>query len=80
MYLNNKKVSFLVSLLMCCISAISYGQGNIKPDLVSTVDFKATKQTKALYANLKKISTRHVLFGHQDDLAYGVMWKDWHKN
>lgn len=39
------------------------------------VDKKATRKTKALYANLKGISGRGVVFGHQDDLAYGIGWK-----
>lgn len=47
--------------------------------LIKTVDPNATKQTKALYANLKKISQDHIMFGHQDALAYGVKWKGWHK-
>jgi mannan endo-1,4-beta-mannosidase len=38
-------------------------------------DKNATKKTKALYANLKAISGKGVLFGHQDDLAYGIGWK-----
>ncbi|MCB0563827.1 MAG: beta-mannosidase [Phaeodactylibacter sp.] len=46
---------------------------------LKTVDANATKRTKALYANLRKISSRHILFGHQDALAYGVMWREWHK-
>jgi mannan endo-1,4-beta-mannosidase len=39
-------------------------------------DPDATRQTRALYANLKKLSSEHILFGHQDDLAYGVNWRD----
>lgn len=35
----------------------------------------ATKETKALYHNLLKIAGKAILFGHQDDLAYGVNWK-----
>jgi len=42
---------------------------------IKTVDKKATKETKALYQNLKKIKETGILFGHQDDLAYGVHWK-----
>lgn len=38
------------------------------------VDQHATKQTKALNANLKRIAKVGVLFGHQEDLAYGVGW------
>jgi mannan endo-1,4-beta-mannosidase len=35
----------------------------------------ATRQTNALYQNLAKLRGKSVLFGHQDDLAYGVSWK-----
>jgi len=38
-------------------------------------DKKATRETIALYKNLKKLLTKGVMFGHQDDLAYGVGWK-----
>ena len=40
------------------------------------IDKKATKKTRALYANLKAIQGKGVLFGHQDDLAYGIGWKE----
>jgi mannan endo-1,4-beta-mannosidase len=36
------------------------------------VDANATAETRALFRNLKNISARHILFGHQDALAYGV--------
>lgn len=38
-------------------------------------DKNATKETKALYANLIKISKIGFLFGHQDGDAYGVKWR-----
>jgi mannan endo-1,4-beta-mannosidase len=41
----------------------------------SLSDPKATKETVALYKNLHQLSKKHILFGHQDDLAYGVNWK-----
>jgi hypothetical protein len=40
-----------------------------------TVDRKATKETQNLLFNLKKGLQKGILFGHQDDLAYGVKWK-----
>lgn len=40
------------------------------------IDKNATKKTTALYLNLQAISGEGVLFGHQDDLAYGVAWKN----
>ena len=39
------------------------------------IDKKATKQTVKLYNNLKKLLNKGIMFGHQDDLAYGVGWK-----
>jgi hypothetical protein len=39
------------------------------------VDKSASKQTKSLYFNLKKLLHKGIMFGHQDDLAYGVEWK-----
>ncbi|MCC9137600.1 glycoside hydrolase family 26 protein [Pontibacter silvestris] len=35
----------------------------------------ATQETKNLYSNLKNLSEKGVMFGHQDDLAYGVGWE-----
>lgn len=44
---------------------------NSKPE---PIDAKATPETKALYQNLKNL--KGIMFGHQDDLAYGTHWKD----
>lgn len=41
----------------------------------SVSDQLATKETVSLYKNLHKLSKNYILFGHQDDLAYGVNWK-----
>ena len=38
-------------------------------------DKKATKETIALYKNLKRLLDKGIMFGHQDDVAYGVGWK-----
>lgn len=42
-----------------------------KPKLI---DPNATKQTKALYANLKKLAKKGVMFGHQHATEYGHGW------
>jgi len=39
------------------------------------IDFKATKETKALYKNLRKLSKKHTLFGHQHATEYGHGWE-----
>ena len=56
------------SVLLLCLAFIH--TGNAQP-----VDKKATKETKALYKNLQSSLKKGILFGHQDDLAYGVNWK-----
>ena len=38
-------------------------------------DALATKETVALYNNLKRLLNKGIMFGHQDALAYGVDWK-----
>ena len=38
------------------------------------IDEKATKQTQALYRNLKSLSEKHILFGHQHATEYGHGW------
>lgn len=37
-------------------------------------DKKATPETKALYRNLRQMQGKSILFGHQDDTAYGIGW------
>ena len=38
------------------------------------IDPRATPETRALFFNLRQLARSHVLFGHQDDLAYGYDW------
>ena len=39
-----------------------------------TIDPQATTETRALFANLQKLSKKHTLFGHQHDTQYGHGW------
>jgi hypothetical protein len=39
------------------------------------IDSLAGKETKNLFFNLMKLKNKGIMFGHQDDLAYGVGWK-----
>lgn len=41
----------------------------------SPSDKSATKETANLYHHLQQLLNKGVMFGHQDDLAYGVGWK-----
>jgi hypothetical protein len=38
-------------------------------------DKEATHETARLFHNLNKLINKGIMFGHQDDLAYGVGWK-----
>lgn len=42
--------------------------------IAQIVNKRATKETKNFYQNLMKLTKIGVMFGHQDDLAYGVKW------
>ena len=39
------------------------------------VDARATAETRALFTNLRALAGRGMLFGHENDLAYGVTWR-----
>lgn len=58
------KISATLIFLIATISTIA-----AKP-----ADPKATKETVKLYQNLMKLQKKGVMFGHQDDLAYGHGW------
>src|SRR5215216_7568366 len=63
-----KKINllFFVAIIVCYHSAAQVHFPS---------DKQATKETIALYKNLKKLLNKGFMFGHQDDLAYGVNWK-----
>ncbi len=72
------KLVWVVSFIMLWPS-VGYNQKPTNYRKVKTVIPNATKETKALYYNLKMLAKTRVLFGHEDALAYGVKWKEWHK-
>ncbi len=59
-----------------CILALSMLPiGIVKAQSQLPADKNATKETINLYRNLKKSLQKGIMFGHQDDYAYGVGWK-----
>lgn len=44
--------------------------------LSAQIDKRATTETRNLYKNLKSISKKHILFGHQHALEYGHGWSN----
>ncbi len=61
--------NFLIVFILVFFSKYSFTQKT--PVLV---DAKATKETKALYKNLKELAKKHILFGHQHATEYGHGW------
>jgi hypothetical protein len=61
----------IVAALMVCLLP----SGIIAQEADLPADKQATKETANLYRNLKKQAGKGFMFGHQDDLAYGVGWK-----
>jgi mannan endo-1,4-beta-mannosidase len=49
-------------------------QFNFAQNTSILIDVNATKETKALYRNLKQLSGQHILFGHQHATEYGHGW------
>jgi mannan endo-1,4-beta-mannosidase len=68
-----KNITALLTLLYIGTSCSS--KKPLNDTNLSISDKKATLETTLLYKNLAKNSDTTVLFGHQDDLAYGVHWK-----
>jgi mannan endo-1,4-beta-mannosidase len=64
-----KSNSVFVFLLAVIVSCNATAQSQLPADK------NATAETVKLYGNLKKLAAKGFMFGHQDDLAYGVNWK-----
>lgn len=64
-------MSFLLSVIILTGCTSSANQTNAV-DL--PIDENATAETVALYNNLKELAKTNILYGHQDDLAYGYSW------
>lgn len=63
------------NLVLLLIFAVSFSKG-VNAQRNEPIDESATKETKALYHNLKKLSKEHTLFGHQHATEYGHGWSD----
>ncbi|HET6995404.1 MAG TPA: glycosyl hydrolase [Chitinophagaceae bacterium] len=62
-----KRMTTILYLLF--VPGICFSQKKMK-----LVDDKATKETKALFNNLSRLSEDHILFGHQHATEYGHGW------
>jgi mannan endo-1,4-beta-mannosidase len=68
------KQSLLFFLLISCSVSFAQTAINLSSNRVKLIDPDATKETKALYQNLHKLSKNHILFGHQHATEYGHGW------
>lgn len=65
-----KQHSMKILLTVLVFSVAFYLQAQQLP-----ADKNATKETVKLYNNLIRLLQKGIMFGHQDDLAYGYGWK-----
>ena len=74
---DTRPVFFPILILIAIVILILNPGPEVNADGSSgPADQKATRKTRALFMNLKDIAGKGILLGHQDDLAYGVGWKD----
>jgi len=72
---KNDRVSNEKAVSKSSHSDTKKGAGNNISESDLPSDKQATKETVRLYNNLKRLLDKGIMFGHQDDLAYGVGWK-----
>src|SRR6476620_6405869 len=60
------RLIFLQLIILCSLT--------INAQANRPIDAKATKETRALFKNLMKLSKHHTLFGHQHATEYGHGW------
>jgi mannan endo-1,4-beta-mannosidase len=63
------------SRFFCVVIFMAVADCSLFAQQVLPGDKNATKETSILYTNLFKLKEKGYMFGHQDDLAYGVNWK-----
>src|SRR6188768_3133889 len=68
-----KNILILLTAVLTGISCSS--KQAITNTNLSLSDKKATPETASLYKKLHQLTQKGYMFGHQDDLAYGVNWK-----
>ncbi|MEZ0611812.1 glycoside hydrolase family 26 protein [Fibrella sp. WM1] len=67
-------VFFSSILAFSLVTGVVTSSSTIAGPRPKLIDVHATKETKALYHNLDKLSRKHVLFGHQHATEYGHGW------
>ncbi len=72
---DQKKTVFIVFISLLLSSCASFNSLEYQKEIgVRLVDSLATKETVLLFRNLKTISEKKIIFGHQNSTHYGVFW------
>ena len=69
------KKTIRLLLIGIMVGALSQTSAQTTNSTASLSNSNATPETKILFQNLIQLKDKGILFGHQDDLAYGVNWK-----
>ena len=78
--MNRRPNLVVLAVLAVALAACTAGARSAPPTAAAArlprpVDALATAETRALFANLRRLPSRGVLFGHQETLAYGFTWR-----
>jgi mannan endo-1,4-beta-mannosidase len=73
-HLSTRRSCVALLVLVATVSCVHGRPSGEAPAGPQAADAKATPETKALFTNLERLEGKKVLFGHHDDLAYGVDW------
>lgn len=71
---NSLKVLIVIIIGMSMLLSSGCDPAPKPSGSIQLVDDNATYETRALYQNLMDLKGAGVMFGHQDDLAYGYTW------
>jgi len=72
--MKERAFSYLFCVILISLSACQKSEPIKLSSIDLPIDKNATKETQALYYNLRELAKTKVLYGHQDDLAYGYNW------
>jgi len=68
------KTPYSILIILASVILFSACNTETSQEKTQTVDPDATAATRALYHNLLQYQDQAIMFGHQDDLAYGIGW------
>jgi mannan endo-1,4-beta-mannosidase len=73
-YLASVIILIALLIISCKQKGPEVAEYPLNDEIFEMVDSNATSETRALFMNLLSYRDSSILFGHQDDLAYGIGW------